>query len=129
MSDKPQDMNESSDDKDQATPRATRRGFLTGMAALGASAAAGDAMAAQQGTRHGHAALRPANPAFTRALRKHVKNVVVIYAENRSFNNLFGNFPGVEKPLSALNADDYRQLDRDGGPLDALPPVWGGMVT
>ncbi|HEY0296452.1 MAG TPA: acid phosphatase [Bordetella sp.] len=130
MSDKPQDTdNKPADESDQAAPRATRRGFLTGMAALGASAAAGDALAAQEGKAHGgKAALHPADPAFTRALRKHVKNVVVIYAENRSFNNLFGNFPGVEKPLSSLHADDYRQLDRDGTPLATLPPVWGGLV-
>ena len=54
--------------------------------------------------------------------------MVVIYAENRSFNNLFANFPGVEKPLSALTAADYTQYDRDGTALPALPPVWGGMV-
>ena len=53
--------------------------------------------------------------------------MVVIYAENRSFNNLFANFPGVEKPLSALTAADYTQYDRDGTALPALPPV-GGMV-
>ena len=130
MSDKPQDTNEQAGDEiDQASPRATRRGFLTGMAALGASVAAGDALAAQDGkVRGGNAAPHPASPAFTHALRKHVKHVVVIYAENRSFNNLFGNFPGVEKPLSALNADDYRQRDRDGKPLPTLPPVWKGLV-
>ena len=49
--------------------------------------------------------------------------MVVIYAENRSFNNLFANFPGVEKPLSALTAADYTQYDRDGTALPALPPV------
>ncbi|KAG0772725.1 hypothetical protein G6F22_015491 [Rhizopus arrhizus] len=67
-------------------------------------------------------------PDLTQQLRANVKTVVVIFAENRSFNNLFANFPGVEKPLSALTAADYAQNDRDGTPLSVLPPVWNGMV-
>ncbi|PKD78727.1 acid phosphatase, partial [Escherichia coli] len=67
-------------------------------------------------------------PDLTTQLRKNVKTLVVIFAENRSFNNLFSNFPGVEKPLSALTAADYTQKDRDGTTLSVLPPVWGGMV-
>jgi acid phosphatase len=54
--------------------------------------------------------------------------VVIIYLENRSFNNLFANFPGLEKPLSGLSADAYLQKDRDGSVLPQLPKVWGGMV-
>ncbi|MNL04332.1 Non-hemolytic phospholipase C precursor [compost metagenome] len=61
-------------------------------------------------------------------MRENVKTLVVIFAENRSFNNLFANFPGVEKPLSALTPADYTQTDRDGTPLPVLPPVWNGMV-
>lgn len=61
-------------------------------------------------------------------LRKHIKKIVVIYAENRSFNNLFANFPGVSQPLASLSANAYRQYDRDGSPLPHLPPIWGGMV-
>jgi acid phosphatase len=53
---------------------------------------------------------------------------VVIYAENRSFNNLFGDFPGVEKPVSALKPADYQQRDRDGKVLQTLPPAWGGVL-
>lgn len=52
-----------------------------------------------------------------------MKTVVVIYAENRSFNNLFGDFPGVEKPLSALEPADYQQRNRDGSLLQTLPPT------
>ncbi|MDN5923829.1 MAG: acid phosphatase [Xanthomonadales bacterium] len=62
-------------------------------------------------------------------LREHIHTVVVIYAENRSFNNLFGNFPGVEKPLHGLPKADYLQRDRDGSVLQTLPPVWGGLVS
>jgi acid phosphatase len=59
-------------------------------------------------------------------LKAHVKNVVVIYLENRSFNNLFAGFPGVAQPLDAGAA--ALQKDRDGSVLPTLPKVWGGMV-
>ncbi|MES2071102.1 MAG: acid phosphatase [Pseudomonadota bacterium] len=61
-------------------------------------------------------------------LKAHIRNVVVIYLENRSFNNLFGNFPGVSKPLTEVPAAVYAQKDRDGSVLASLPKVWGGMV-
>ena len=37
-----------------------------------------------------------------------IDNVVVIYAENRSFDNLYGSFPGVDG-LSNATADRARQ--------------------
>jgi len=117
--------------------RATRRGFLTGIAALGASAAAMGALSGCSSDDDDDSS-PPATPTpdptpvpeadLTQQLRDNVKTLVVIFAENRSFNNLFANFPGVEKPLSALAAADYAQNDRDGTPLPVLPPVWGGMV-
>ncbi|HWJ93369.1 MAG TPA: acid phosphatase, partial [Telluria sp.] len=61
-------------------------------------------------------------------LKAHVKNVVVIYLENRSFNNLFADFPGLASPMSALPPGAAAQKDRDGSVLPALPKVWGGMV-
>ena len=61
-------------------------------------------------------------------LKAHVKNVVVIYLENRSFNNLFADFPGLASPLSALKPADYLQRDFDGSVLPTLPKIWGGMV-
>ncbi|TDR82676.1 acid phosphatase [Paludibacterium purpuratum] len=67
--------------------------------------------------------------ALDKQLKAHVKNIVVIYLENRSFNNLFGNFPGVRHPLSAVPPESYRQKDRDGvTPLATLPKIWGGLV-
>ncbi|WP_038027593.1 acid phosphatase [Tatumella saanichensis] len=63
-----------------------------------------------------------------RLLRQHIHHIVVIYAENRSFNNLFANFPGVEKPLSSLTKEQYQQRDRDGSLLNELPPIWKGLV-
>jgi acid phosphatase len=61
-------------------------------------------------------------------LKAHVKNVVVIYLENRSFTNLFADFPGVAQPLSAVPAAAAAQRDRDGTVLPELPKIWGGMV-
>ena len=57
-----------------------------------------------------------------------IDNVVVIYAENRSFDNLYGSFPGVDG-LSNATADHARQLDRDGQLLSELPPAWGGLTA
>jgi len=51
---------------------------------------------------------------------------VVIYAENRSFDNLYGLFPGANGIRNALeHPETYIQLDRDGKTvLPSLPPVW-----
>lgn len=57
-----------------------------------------------------------------------IANIVVIYAENRSFDNLYGSFPGANG-LSSVSADQARQLDRDGNPLSELPPSWGGLTA
>jgi phospholipase C len=61
-------------------------------------------------------------------LARHIETVVVIYAENRSFNNLFAGFPGLQHSLSALTPDAALQRDRDGAILPHLPPIWGGLV-
>ncbi|MYM74242.1 acid phosphatase [Duganella sp. FT134W] len=61
-------------------------------------------------------------------IKSNIKNVVVIYLENRSFNNLFANFPGTANPLSAAPAAACQQRDRDGSVLPTLPKIWGGMV-
>src|SRR5258708_6504269 len=57
-----------------------------------------------------------------------VKNVVVIYAENRSFDNLYGNFPGANG-LQNVTAANSRQLDRDGSVLSTLPQIWNGLTV
>ena len=61
-------------------------------------------------------------------LKASVKNVVVIYLENRSFNNLFADFPGTQSPLSAVPSTLAQQRDRDGSVMPLLPKIWGGMV-
>ena len=55
-------------------------------------------------------------------LKQHIQNVVVIYLENRSFANLFAQFPG------CLEVDSAPQRDRQGQVLGELPKIWGGMV-
>ncbi|WP_224543985.1 acid phosphatase [Mesorhizobium sp. CA16] len=56
-----------------------------------------------------------------------IDTVVVIYAENRSFDNLYGGFPGANG-LANVSPEQARQLDRDGKPLSELPPAWGGLT-
>lgn len=56
-----------------------------------------------------------------------IQNIVVIYAENRSFDNLFSYFPGTPG-LSKVMPSRYRQTDRDGSVMKELPPVWGGLT-
>ncbi|MCI1015180.1 acid phosphatase [Herbaspirillum sp. C7C2] len=119
-----------SEDSLTTSPHPGRRRFLGGMAALGAGSAL--AACATEGQGPGPVPYPSGNPAdaaaLDRALRDNVKTVVVIYAENRSFNNLFADFPGLEKPLSSVKASDYQQRDRDGSLLKQLPPVWSGVV-
>src|SRR5260370_15706178 len=57
-----------------------------------------------------------------------IENIVVIYAENRSFDNLYGSFPGANG-LSGLAPEAYTQRDRDGSVLKELPPIWGGVTA
>jgi acid phosphatase len=99
-----------------------RRQLLGGFAA-----AMGAAAIADIGATSARAASAD-TPALDAALRDAIDTVVVIYAENRSFNNLFGDFPGVEQPLSAVLPERYIQRDRDGSVLKRLPPIWEGLV-
>ncbi|MFL9672366.1 MULTISPECIES: acid phosphatase [Pseudomonas fluorescens group] len=104
-----------------------RRRFLGGAAVLGVGATL--SACGNGGEAPGKPVARPLTPQeLDKALHDQVKTVVVIYAENRSFNNLFADFPGVEKPLSALSAADTQQRDRDGSLLTTLPPAWGGVL-
>jgi acid phosphatase len=57
-----------------------------------------------------------------------IQNVIVIYAENRSFDNLYGLFPGANGVANA-STESTTQVDRDGTPLAKLPPVWGSGNT
>ncbi|GEN63323.1 acid phosphatase [Acetobacter oeni] len=57
-----------------------------------------------------------------------IQTVVVIYDENRSFDSLYGRFPGAEGLDQAPDSAKI-QRDRDGSVLPELPPVWGGITA
>src|SRR6202165_5227018 len=57
-----------------------------------------------------------------------IDTIVVLYAENRSFDTLYGSFPGVNG-LSQVTPAEYMQRDRDGSVLKELPPVWDGVTA
>jgi len=59
-----------------------------------------------------------------------IKTVVVIYAENRSFDNLYGLFPGANGLTQARQQMAFTaQKDRNGSLLNFLPPIWGGLTA
>jgi acid phosphatase len=69
-------------------------------------------------------------------LQTAVQNIVVIYAENRSFDGLFGNFPGAHGVGEVLDASGQPtaayvpQKDRDGSTLlPKLPQTWTGVTA
>jgi acid phosphatase len=65
-----------------------------------------------------------AGDSYSAKLDSSIDTVVVIYAENRSFDNLYGLFPGANGIKNALKDPAlYTQLDRDGSVLPHLPGV------
>jgi phospholipase C len=101
-----------------------RRLLLGGLAAAAGAAAIGTADAeAKPAARR-----RPSSPVSDAALRANIDTLVVIYAENRSFNNLFAEFPGLQHPLSAVSPERSAQRDRDGSLLKTLPKIPEGLV-
>jgi acid phosphatase len=78
---------------------------------------------------HGAMALGRAKAPTKYAPRiEQIKTFVVIYAENRSFDNLYGSFPGANG-LRRVTSGMSAQRDRDGAVLKELPPVWGGLTA
>jgi acid phosphatase len=57
------------------------------------------------------------------ARMQRIRNVVVIYAENHSFDNMYGLFPGANG-IGNATPEQYTQLGHDGKPLPELV-VWG----
>ena len=86
--------------------KAKKRFSAYALAALGASLLAGCA----------------AQPPRPQGLAK-IEHIVVIYAENHSFDNMYGLFPGANGVANA-SAEQKTQLDHDGKPLAHLPPVY-----
>ncbi len=66
---------------------------------------------------------RPVEGRCDEALAK-IKTIVVIYAENRSFDHLYGFFPGANGIDNATD-EQRTQLDHDGKPLPHLV-IFGG---
>ena len=58
----------------------------------------------------------PPKPGFDK-----VNHIIVLYLENRSFDNLYGMFPGADGIEQAAGAPP--QVDKDGKPYAVLPPV------
>ncbi|PKB21931.1 acid phosphatase [Janthinobacterium sp. 64] len=61
-----------------------------------------------------------------------IQTIVVIYAENRGFDNLYGLFPGANgvPGVNPTSTSSYvPQKDIDGSTLPVLPPTWGGMTA
>jgi len=63
---------------------------------------------------------------------KAIDTLVVIYAENRAFDTLYGLFPGANG-IPGLNPSAQGayvpQKDFDGAVLPTLPPAWGGLTA
>src|SRR5262245_46410767 len=53
---------------------------------------------------------------------KKISHIFVLYLENRSFDNLMGDFPGAN---GIARARSIRQRDQSGQPYDTLPPGTG----
>jgi acid phosphatase len=57
-----------------------------------------------------------------------VSNIVVIFAENRSFDVLYGSFPSANG-LSQADPASFKQTDRNGSILEELPEIPGGLTA
>ncbi len=60
-----------------------------------------------------------ASSASAAATLQGIEHVVVIYAENHSFDNLYGLFPGANG-IALATPEQRTQLDHDGRPLPEL---------
>ncbi len=83
--------------------------FLIFITAIAIAGCGGDAMVSR-------------DAATERALAR-IEHVVVIYGENRSFDNLYGLFPGANGIAGATSEQTW-QRDRDGSLFAMLPPTW-----
>src|SRR6266511_4752567 len=55
-----------------------------------------------------------------------IGHIVVVFEENRSFDNMFGMFPGAEGLSNA--GETARQVDAAGHVYETLPPVMNTAV-
>lgn len=66
-------------------------------------------------------------PPFPREEANKIKHVVVIYLENHSFDNLYGQFAGANG-LSNATPAQITQVDATGTPYAFLPPISGSSA-
>jgi len=57
-----------------------------------------------------------------------IEHIIVIYAENRSFDNLYGLFPGANG-IHQANPKQTTQIDHDGNAFAHLPPIWASKAN
>src|SRR5262245_11883718 len=57
-----------------------------------------------------------------------IRHFVVIYEENHSFDNLYGEWPGVDG-ISKASASHIRQVDQGGQPYQCLAQVDVNLAT
>jgi acid phosphatase len=102
----------------------------------GAAGAGGGAAGAGGGAAGAAGAGGAGGAAGGGSLQADVQNIVIIYAENRSFDGLFGNFPGAHGLSEVVSASGtptsayVPQKDRDGTTvLTKLPQTWGGATA
>ena len=72
-------------------------------------------------------ARKPKNNLSGLAAVKKVKHVVVIYMENHSFDNLYGQFEGADG-LEQASTVSTTQLDKNDQPYSFLPPIPGSSA-
>ncbi|MDP2904114.1 MAG: alkaline phosphatase family protein, partial [Methylovulum sp.] len=63
----------------------------------------------------------------TRPALDDIGHIIIIYAENRSFDNLYGLFPGANG-INQASVGQTTQLDHDGKPFARLPPIWASKT-
>ncbi|WP_420144545.1 alkaline phosphatase family protein [Sphingobium sp.] len=114
------------DDADKPLASPNRRHLLTGILAAGLAGIASETVT--QAVKPGSAAHVGTQHVTDAQLHANIDTLVVIYAENRSFNNLFADFPDLQHPLSDVNPECAAQHGRDGSLLQTLPKTWDGMV-
>ena len=71
--------------------------------------------------------LQAAEPVATKPGFSKIKHIVVIYLENHSFDNLYGEFSGANG-LSAAGAEQITQVDATGTPYNFLPSIPGSSA-
>jgi acid phosphatase len=67
-------------------------------------------------------------------LKTKVQTVVFVYAENRSFDNIYGTFPGANgipgvNPTGTGTIAAQKDRDASSSVLSALPQTWGGVTA